>query len=154
MLWLASPSLDARVLGWSFFDGTAGAGPQVRATRPTPPVVAALVDGWRLLQMSPLVPPTPGHERETSFLKHEFVFERMVDEQRHPAVVGRVQVHHRADTQHGDGQAGAGECRVQPVTQLVAPIVERDERLRGEHVAQCSHTGGHRDHVVVERAGL
>jgi hypothetical protein len=79
MLWLASPSLDARVLGWSFFDGTAGAGPQPSADPPYDSGVAALLDGWRLLQMSPLIPPTPGHERETSFLKHEFVFERLID---------------------------------------------------------------------------
>jgi hypothetical protein len=29
--------------------------------------------------MSPLIPPIPGHERDTSFLKHEFVFERLID---------------------------------------------------------------------------
>ncbi|MEQ1698674.1 MAG: hypothetical protein ABMA25_01125 [Ilumatobacteraceae bacterium] len=79
MLWLASPSLDSRVLGWSFHDGTAGAGPQPEADPPYASGVAAMVDGWRLLQMSPLIPPTPGHERETSFLKHEFLFERLID---------------------------------------------------------------------------
>jgi hypothetical protein len=79
MLWLASPALDAHVLGWSFFDGTAGTGPQPVADPPYVTGVAALMDGWRLLQMSPLNPPTPGHERETSFLKHEFVFERLID---------------------------------------------------------------------------
>jgi hypothetical protein len=79
MLWLANPSLDSRVLGWSFFDGTAGRGPQLTADPPYPSGLEALVDGWRLLQMSPLVPPMPGHERDTSFLKHEFVFERMTD---------------------------------------------------------------------------
>lgn len=79
MLWLASPSLDSRVLGWSFHDGTAGSGPQPAADPPYASGVAAMVDGWRLLQMSPLIPPTPGHERETSFLKHEFLFERLID---------------------------------------------------------------------------
>lgn len=79
LLWLASSSLDSRVLGWSFFDGTAGTGPQPEGEPPYDSGVAALRDGWRLLQMSPLIPPTPGHERETSFLKHEFLFERMVD---------------------------------------------------------------------------
>ena len=79
MLWLASPSLDARVLGWSFFDGTAGSGPQLADDPPWRTGLAALHDGWRLLQMSTLVPPTPGHERETSFLKHEFVFERIIE---------------------------------------------------------------------------
>jgi len=78
MMWLASPSLDSRVLGWSFFDGTAGAGPQLTTDPPYPTGVAALVDGWRMLQMSPLIPAAAGHERETSFLKHEFVFERIV----------------------------------------------------------------------------
>lgn len=79
MMWLASSSLDSRVLGWSFFDGTAGEGPQPQDDPPYATGAAALVDGWRLLQMSPLTPPVPGHERATSFLKHEFVFERMID---------------------------------------------------------------------------
>ena len=79
MLWLASSALDSRVLGWSMFDGTAGAGPQLTADPPYGTGVDALVDGWRLLQMSPLIPPTPGHERDTSFLKHEFLFERIIE---------------------------------------------------------------------------
>lgn len=79
MLWLASSALDSRVLGWSMFDGTAGRGPQLDGDPPYGTGVAALVDGWRLLQMSPLIPPTPGHERDTSFLKHEFLFERIID---------------------------------------------------------------------------
>ena len=79
MLWLASPSLDSHVLGWSFFDGTAGSGPQPAGDPPYPTGVAALVDGWRMLQMSPLVAPMPGQGRDTSFLKHEFVFERLID---------------------------------------------------------------------------
>jgi hypothetical protein len=79
MLWLASSSLDSRVLGWSFFDGSDGRGPGLDGEPPYDSGVAALRDGWRLLQMSPLVPPIPGHERETSFLKHEFVFERLVE---------------------------------------------------------------------------
>ena len=79
MLWLASSTLDSRVLGWSFHDGTAGAGPQPTADPPYDSGTAALVDGWRLLQMSPLTPPIPGHERDVSFLKHEFVFERLVE---------------------------------------------------------------------------
>ncbi|MBM3657312.1 MAG: hypothetical protein FJW93_03445 [Actinobacteria bacterium] len=79
MLWLASSSLEGHVLGWSFFDGSSGAGPQLTADPPYGTGVDALRDGWRLMQMSPLNPPVPGHERETSFLKHEFVFERLVE---------------------------------------------------------------------------
>ena len=78
-LWLASSALDSGVVGWAFHDGTAGAGPQPAGDPPYGTGVAALVDGWRLIQVSPLLPPFPGHERETSFLKHEFVFERLVE---------------------------------------------------------------------------
>ncbi|MET7345156.1 hypothetical protein [Streptomyces sp. NPDC005547] len=79
-LYLATSALDSRVVGWARYDGTG-------ATRPTtgdsdePPYetgVAALEDGWRLIQAAQLIPPYPGAERETSFLKHEFLFERLV----------------------------------------------------------------------------
>jgi hypothetical protein len=79
MLWLASPTLEARVLGWAFHDGTAGAGPQLEGDPPYATAVDALIAGWRLIQMSPLHPAYPGHEREPSFLKHEFLFERLVE---------------------------------------------------------------------------
>jgi hypothetical protein len=79
MMWLSGPGLDGRTLGWAFFDGTAGRGPQPSSDPPYDTGVDALVDGWRMLQMSQLIPPVPGHERETSFLKHEFVFERIVE---------------------------------------------------------------------------
>lgn len=78
VLWLASSSLSDRVLGWAFHDGTAGAGAQLAGDPPYATGVGALEAGWRLLQMSPLAPPNPGHERDTSFLKHEFLFERLV----------------------------------------------------------------------------
>ncbi|MGW2518938.1 hypothetical protein ACWC09_18385 [Streptomyces sp. NPDC001617] len=80
VLYLATSALDAPVIGWARYDGTG-------ATRPTtgdtdePPYetgVAALEDGWRLIQAAPLIPPYPGAEHETSFLKHEFFFERLV----------------------------------------------------------------------------
>lgn len=79
VLWLASSALDGRVLGWAFYDGTQGAGPQPHGDPPYLTGVDALVAGWRLLQMSPLVAPFPGHERDTSFLRHEFLFERLAD---------------------------------------------------------------------------
>ncbi len=79
MMWLSGPGLDGRTLGWAFFDGSEGRGPQPTSDPPYDTGVAALADGWRMLQMSQLIPSIPGHERETSFLKHEFVFERMVE---------------------------------------------------------------------------
>ncbi len=81
-LYLASSALDDRVVGWSSYDGVAeGPTPPVEA-RPDPPYktgIDALRDGWRLIQSSQLQPAAPGAERNTSFLKHEFVFEKLVD---------------------------------------------------------------------------
>lgn len=80
VLYLATSALDSGVVGWSTYDGTG-------RTKPTtgdsdePPYetgVAALIDGWRLFQASQLIPPYPGQEHEVSFLKHEFLFERIV----------------------------------------------------------------------------
>lgn len=79
VLWLSSSALDSAVIGWAFHDGSAGVGPQPDGDPPYATGVGALVAGWRLIQMSALHPPLPGHEHDTSFLKHEFVFERMVD---------------------------------------------------------------------------
>ena len=76
-LWLEDSSLEGRVVGWSFFDG---ADPATDWTEmPYANGLAALADGWRLIQVSPLTPPIPGHEHEASFLKHEYIFERVVD---------------------------------------------------------------------------
>lgn len=81
-LWLASSALDSGVVAWSLYDGSStGPTPPVDP-RPDPPYrtgVEALRDGWRLLQASPLLPAAPGAERETSFLRHEFIFEKLVD---------------------------------------------------------------------------
>lgn len=79
ILWLSSSALDSGVVAWAFHDGTAGAGPQPGSDPLYRSGVAALVDGWRLIQMSQLIPPTPGNERETSYLKHEFLFEKLID---------------------------------------------------------------------------
>jgi hypothetical protein len=78
VLWLSSSALDSGVVAWAFHDGTDGSGPQPESDPPYPTGVAALVSGWRLLQMSQLIAPTPGNERETSYLKHEFLFERLI----------------------------------------------------------------------------
>ena len=77
-LWLASPAMDSGVIGWSFYDGAAGLGPVPAGDPPYSSGVAALVDGWRLIQVSQLLPAPAGSERTTSFLKHEFVFTRLV----------------------------------------------------------------------------
>ena len=36
-----------------------------------------LLDGWRLFQASQAIPEQPGEEYRTSYLKHEFFFEKL-----------------------------------------------------------------------------
>ena len=78
-LWLASSALDSAVIGWAFFDGASGRGPELPGDPPYASGLAALIDGWHLLQISQLLPALPGSELETSFLKHEGVFTRIVE---------------------------------------------------------------------------
>ncbi|MGA9276208.1 hypothetical protein [Ilumatobacter sp.] len=82
-LWLDGSSLDEKVVGWAFHDGTDGVGPQLpdAAAPGKPPYangVGALRDGWMLLQSAQLVPPAPGQEHVNSYLEYEFVLERRV----------------------------------------------------------------------------
>ncbi|MFJ7629239.1 hypothetical protein ACIQZN_22365 [Streptomyces sp. NPDC097595] len=79
-LYLSTSALDSVVVGWARYDGT-GASRPTTGDSDEPPYetgVAALEDGWRLIQAAQLIPPYPGGEYETSFLKHEFLFEKLV----------------------------------------------------------------------------
>ncbi|MBO1332699.1 hypothetical protein [Streptomyces sp. VRA16 Mangrove soil] len=81
VLYLSTSALDSWVVGWARYDGTGRTTP-TSGDSDEPPYetgVAALLDGWRLIQASQLIPPAPGHEYDVSFLKHEFFFERLVD---------------------------------------------------------------------------
>ncbi|MDH6222556.1 hypothetical protein [Streptomyces pseudovenezuelae] len=81
VLYLANSALDSHVVGWSLYDGTGRTSPTT-GDSDEPPYesgVAALRDGWRLIQAAQLIPPYPGHEYDVSFLKHEFFFEQIVD---------------------------------------------------------------------------
>ncbi|MEU8569592.1 hypothetical protein AB0C51_14725 [Streptomyces pathocidini] len=81
VLYLAHSGLDAAVLGWASYDGTGLTNPTT-GDSDEPPYdcgVAALRDGWRLIQASQLIPPGKGEEYDVSFLKHEFWFEKLVD---------------------------------------------------------------------------
>lgn len=84
VLYLGGAALDSSVVGWTFYDGT-GASEYPTGDSDEAPYktgLEALRDGWRLFQAAQLLPPQPGHEYDTSFLKHEFWFERLetVDE--------------------------------------------------------------------------
>lgn len=80
VLYLLDSALSSRVVAWALYDGT---GRQSAETGdcPEPPFetgLAALEAGWRLLAMSPIRPSPPGGEYSTSYLKFEFVFERLL----------------------------------------------------------------------------
>jgi hypothetical protein len=81
VLYLSTSALDSEVVGWARYDGTGRTSPTT-GDSDDPPYrtgVVALMDGWRLIQASPLIPPYPGHEYDVSFLKHEFFFERLME---------------------------------------------------------------------------
>ena len=80
ILYLATPALDSDVCAWTLYDGTGRSRPTT-GDSDVPPYdtgLAALIDGWRLMQLSAVVPPAPGHEYDVSTLRHEAVFERLV----------------------------------------------------------------------------
>lgn len=83
-LYTSNSALSGTVVAWAFHDGAKGHGPGLPEPRDAgaPPYrsgVNALEDGWRLIQMSTLVDPIEGSERHSSYLRYEFLFERMVE---------------------------------------------------------------------------
>lgn len=81
LLYAATSSPESAVGAWSMFDGTGREAHMAGDTTlpPYPSVVAAMRDGWRVIQMSPLEPAAPGAEHDTAFLKYEFVLEKLVE---------------------------------------------------------------------------
>lgn len=81
VLYLSHSGLDASVVGWSMYDGT-GVRDHMAGDAEEPPYatgVEALRDGWRLFQVSPLLPHSAGDEFRTGYLKYEFFFEKLVE---------------------------------------------------------------------------
>jgi len=88
VLYLASSALDSNVKGWSIYDGTGkhryttgdavgdGTGSS-DLEAPYATGLDALLDGWRVIQFPQLIPPYPGEEYTTSFMKYEFIFEKL-----------------------------------------------------------------------------
>lgn len=79
VLSLANSALDSQVKGWSIYDGTGRehhtTGDSLEAPYETG--LDALLDGWRVIQFPQLIPPYPGEEYTTSFMKYEYVFEKL-----------------------------------------------------------------------------
>jgi hypothetical protein len=81
VLYTANSSPTSAVTAWSFFDGTARSNAMAGdgAAPPYASVLAAMQDGWRVLQLPPLGAAAAGQEHDTAFLRHEFVLEKLVD---------------------------------------------------------------------------
>ena len=78
-LWTSESALDTEVVAWAFHDGTKGAGAGLPdAEPPYASGLAALEDGWMLLQTPHVAAPVPGRDLEVGYLQYEFVFERRV----------------------------------------------------------------------------
>lgn len=81
ILYLGSPDLASGVGAWAIYDGT-GRKKHTTGDSDEPPynsVLDAMKDGWRVLQVPQQFPAYPGMEYTTSYLKFEYVLERMVD---------------------------------------------------------------------------
>ena len=81
VLYLESSALDTAVKAWAMYDGS-GQSRHMAGDSDTPPFatgLAALEDGWRLIQASPLLAHDTGDEFRTGYLKYEFFFEQLID---------------------------------------------------------------------------
>ncbi|MCY3979619.1 MAG: hypothetical protein OXG23_16090 [Chloroflexi bacterium] len=80
-LYLSNSALDSIVVGCSMYDGP-GKDSHTTGDSIEPPYetgLDALKDGWRLIQQPVLIPPYPGEEYTTSFMKYGFLFEKLED---------------------------------------------------------------------------
>jgi hypothetical protein len=81
-LCVANPSPTSPVVAWSLFDGTERA-TTMAGDLDTPPydsVLAAMKDGWRVIQVPQLIAAFPGQEHQTGFLRFEYVLEKLNDQ--------------------------------------------------------------------------
>ena len=81
VLYAASSSPDSPVGAWSLFDGT-GRETHMAGDADEPPyssVLAAMRDGWRVIQLPQLQAAARGAEHDTAFLPYEFVLEKLVE---------------------------------------------------------------------------
>ncbi len=80
---LASPDLASRTVAWALYDGALPESERQMQSgdTPEPPytsVLAAMRDGWNVIQISTLPTYVAGHEHESGHLPYEYVLERKV----------------------------------------------------------------------------
>ena len=81
ILYLSNSALDSDVRGWTIYDGSGQTYPTTgdSETPPYPTGLAAMQDGWRVIQFPQLIPPGLDLEYSTSYYKFEYVFEKIVE---------------------------------------------------------------------------
>ena len=83
LLYSSDSTPEGNVVAWSIYDGTSGSEKIQSNDDGTPPyesVLAAMKDGWRVIQFPTLLPPQVGEEYSTHYLKFEFVLEKLIEE--------------------------------------------------------------------------
>jgi hypothetical protein len=77
----ATPNPTSTVVAWSLFDGS-GRTTTMAGDSNLPPydsVLAAMRDGWRVIQVPQLIATPIGQEHETDFPRFEYVLEKLTD---------------------------------------------------------------------------
>lgn len=78
-LWVATPNPASNVVAWSSFDGT-GRTSSMAGDSDAPPydsVLAAMRDGWRVIQVPQLTAAPVDQALQTAHLRFEFVLEKL-----------------------------------------------------------------------------
>jgi len=82
ILHLSTPDLASKTVAWALYDGSLPADARQMQSGdqeepPYPSVLAAMRDGWRVIQFPQLAAAAAGAEHDTAFLKYEFVLEKL-----------------------------------------------------------------------------
>lgn len=81
ILYSRTPDLYSEVGAWTIYDATDGAERRhTTGDSETPPyrsVFAAMQDGWRVVQFPQQFPAYPGMELTTSYLRFEYILEKI-----------------------------------------------------------------------------
>lgn len=81
LLYCSNSGLASEIVGWSLYDGTS-AEEFDASDDDAPPyasVLAAMRDGWRVIQLPTLQTVDPGPAQRVSYLRFEVVLEKLVE---------------------------------------------------------------------------
>ena len=80
ILYAANSNLESEIVGWSLYDGTGAQEFEATGPEEKPPyssVLAAMREGWRVIQVPPILPRVEGQEYRVGPLRFEFVLEKI-----------------------------------------------------------------------------